>query len=269
LALAFNHWLTIPDDRLILISEIVEMLHNASLMIDDIEDGSILRRGLPVAHSIYGIARTINTANYMYFVALEKCLQLQHPHAMAVFAEQLLELHRGQGMEIYWRDTVQCPTEEQYCEMVVQKTGGLFSLAVRLMQLFSTSNQIDFKPLIDDLGLLFQIRDDYANLCSKEYAEQKSYAEDLTEGKFSFPIIYAINNSGLDGQVINIIRQKPTNIDVKRYCVELLDRCGAFAYTRERLVEIDRRIVSRVATIVGDNRHVLALLDQLRPMYSC
>ena len=62
------------------------------------------------------------------------------------------------------------------------------------MQLFSnnTSADSDFVALTSLLGLYFQIRDDYANLCLEEYSNNKSYAEDLTEGKFSFPILNAI-----------------------------------------------------------------------------
>ncbi|CAG2191856.1 GGPS1 [Mytilus edulis] len=96
------------------------MLHNASLLIDDIEDNSKLRRGIPVAHSIYGVAHTINSANYIYFLGLQKVLMLEHPEATKVFTEQLLELHRGQGMDIYWRDSVVCPTEEEYNTMVIR-----------------------------------------------------------------------------------------------------------------------------------------------------
>jgi geranylgeranyl diphosphate synthase type 3 len=81
--------------------------------------------------------------------------------------EQLLELHRGQGMDIWFRDNFTCPTEDDYKVMVYRKTGALFGLAIRLMQLFS-QNKTNFQPLYEKLGLLFQIRDDYANLCSKE-----------------------------------------------------------------------------------------------------
>lgn len=75
-------------------------LHNASLLIDDIEDSSKLRRGVPVAHSIYGVANTINCANYVYFLALEMCTSLQCPAAMHVFVQELLNLHRGQGLSL-------------------------------------------------------------------------------------------------------------------------------------------------------------------------
>lgn len=70
-------------------------------------------------------------------------------------------------MEIYWRDNFTCPTESEYKQMTIRKTGGLFMLAIRLMQLFSESQQ-DFSKLTAILGLYFQIRDDYCNLICKE-----------------------------------------------------------------------------------------------------
>jgi len=61
------------------------MLHNASLLIDDIQDNSKLRRGSPVAHSIYGVPLTINAANYVYFLAMQKALTLKHPDVTQIF----------------------------------------------------------------------------------------------------------------------------------------------------------------------------------------
>jgi len=78
LILAFNQWLQIDKTSLTAISEIIDMLHTASLLVDDIEDNSKLRRGVPVAHLIYGVPATINCANYVYFLALEKCSNLAH-----------------------------------------------------------------------------------------------------------------------------------------------------------------------------------------------
>ncbi len=65
---AFQRWLRIPVDKVAAIKDIVAELHNASLLVDDIEDGSHLRRGVPVAHAIYGVPSTINCANYVYFM---------------------------------------------------------------------------------------------------------------------------------------------------------------------------------------------------------
>ncbi len=67
-----------------LTQDIIGDLHNASLLIDDIEDNSKLRRGKPVAHSIFGVAPVINCANYVYFLALNKCQNLNNPDATKV-----------------------------------------------------------------------------------------------------------------------------------------------------------------------------------------
>jgi geranylgeranyl diphosphate synthase type 3 len=138
---AFQRWFKIPDDKVVAIKELIGELHNASLLIDDIEDDSTLRRGIPVAHSIYGVPTTINCANYVYFLALERCHRLGNPAAMNIFVLELLNLHRGQGQDIFWRDNLRCPTEEEYERMVLDKTGGLFRLAVGLMQAFSSDDK--------------------------------------------------------------------------------------------------------------------------------
>ncbi|CAG9533401.1 unnamed protein product [Cercopithifilaria johnstoni] len=261
LAKAFNFWLQVDMEVLNSIMTVVEMLHNASLMIDDIEDNSLLRRGLPVTHSIYGIPRTINTANYVYFVALSRCMLLGKFEAVKIFTEQLLELHRGQGKELYWRDIVQCPTVEEYEQMVIQKTGGLFALTVQLMELFG-KKQYDFKSLIRNLAVYFQIRDDYINLCSHSYAELKTFAEDLTEGKFSFPIIVAIGKKYNDDEIISILRQRPKEVEVKKHCIRIIEERGAFGYTLKRLQELHDMLVSHI-DMLGGNRELQDLIEML------
>ncbi|XP_013110633.1 terpene synthase isoform X3 [Stomoxys calcitrans] len=249
LSVAFNYWLNIPKEKLSQIGEIVQMLHNSSLL------------GVPVAHSIYGVPSTINAANYVLFLALEKVQQLGHPEATKVYTEQLLELHRGQGMEIYWRDSFTCPSEQEYKLMTVRKTGGLFMLAIRLMQLFS-NNKEDFTKLTAILGLYFQIRDDYCNLSLKEYTENKSFAEDLTEGKFGFPVIHAVQTQKHDKQVLHILRQRTQDVEVKKYCITLLEKLGSFRYTRNVLESLDEEARAEVKRL-GGNPHMDILLDKL------
>jgi geranylgeranyl diphosphate synthase type 3 len=129
----------------------------------------VLRRGAPAAHIVFGTAQTINCANYVYFQAMQELYKLnsQSGIALAIYCEELLNLHRGQGMDLYWRDTLTLPSEEAYMKMIANKTGGLFRLAVRLMGAVSTCT-FDFMPLVEKIGLIFQIRDDYKNLVSNE-----------------------------------------------------------------------------------------------------
>jgi geranylgeranyl pyrophosphate synthase len=105
-----------------------------SSSIDDIQDASKLRRGSPVAHSIFGIPQTINSGNYAYYLAQERMQDLMDLGAFHIFTTELLNLHRGQGMELYYRDLLVCPTEDEYIKIVLNKTGGLFRLAWGLMQ---------------------------------------------------------------------------------------------------------------------------------------
>jgi geranylgeranyl diphosphate synthase type 3 len=84
---------------------------------DDMQDNSILRRGIPAAHTIYGVPSTISAANYAHVMGLNRVQSLNHPNAMALCTENLLELCHGQGMEIYWRDNYICPSVEEYKEV--------------------------------------------------------------------------------------------------------------------------------------------------------
>ena len=65
---------------------------------------------------------------------MQEIQKLKNPDAIDVYIKEMLNLHRGQGMDLFWRDTLTCPTEDDYLEMVGNKTGGLFRLAVKLMQ---------------------------------------------------------------------------------------------------------------------------------------
>ncbi|RIB01871.1 geranylgeranyl pyrophosphate synthase [Gigaspora rosea] len=248
---AFDHWLIVPKDKLSAITTVVEMLHTASLLIDDVEDASVLRRGVPVAHSIYGVPATINCANYVYFLALHELTKFDNPEMLKIYTSELLNLHRGQGMELYWRDTLTCPSEAEFIDMVSNKTGGLLRLAVRLMQLCSES-KIDYVPLVDDIGIHFQIRDDYMNLQSKKYADNKGFCEDLTEGKFSFPIIHSINSDPNDRRLINILKQHTTSVELKHYAVNIMSETGSFEYTRNYLEKTDKMVREKIEKLNGN-----------------
>jgi geranylgeranyl diphosphate synthase, type III len=262
---SFNAWLEVPPESLEVITKVVGMLHTASLLVDDVEDSSSLRRGLPVAHNIFGVAQTINSANYIYFCALQELQKLRNQKVISIYVEELLNLHRGQGMDLFWRDTMTCPTEEDYLEMVGNKTGGLFRLGIKLMQAESRS-LIDCVPLVNMVGLIFQIRDDYMNLSSPEYSQNKGLCEDLTEGKFSFPIIHSIRADPTNMQLINILGQKTTDVEVKRYAVSYMERTGSFEYTKKVLavlIERARNLCEEIDEGRGRSKGIHKILDKM------
>ncbi|CAN8103574.1 unnamed protein product [Discula destructiva] len=259
---AFNVWLQISDEKLTIIKRIIELLHTASLLIDDIQDNSRLRRGVPVAHSIFGIAQTINSGNYAYFMAQQELPKLGDPRAFDIFTEEMLNLHRGQGMDLYWRDTLICPSEEEYLTMVQNKTGGLFRVAIRLMMI-AKETDLDYVPLVNLLGAIFQIRDDYLNLQSDAYTKNKGYGEDLTEGKFSFPIIHSISSNPANPSLLSILRQRTEDEDVKRYAIQYIKSTGSFEYTEQKIAALMEE-AKEAAKVVGcDARGINKIVEMI------
>ncbi|KAG8899164.1 geranylgeranyl pyrophosphate synthetase [Tulasnella sp. 403] len=267
---AFNLWLDVPLDMLAVIAKVVGMLHTASLLQLSI-----------VTHKIYGIPQTINSANYVYFLAYQELFKLRDQEEMAdgdrprkeqqfdrIITEELLNLHRGQGLDLFWRDSLTCPTENDYIQMVNNKTGGLFRLAVKLMMAKSKST-VDYVPLVNLIGVYFQIRDDYMNLQSTErfrlqYEDNKGFCEDLTEGKFSFPIVHSVRADTSNRQILNVLAKRPTTPTMKHYAVNYMrDRTKSFAYTLDVLTKLDLQARAEVARL-GGNPKLEAILDALQ-----
>jgi len=148
----------------------------------------------------------------------------------------------------------------------MDKTGGLFRLAVGLLQAFATCHStIDFVPLVNHLGLFFQIRDDLINLADDEYFKSKSFCEDLTEGKFSFPVIHCIrtNEQGRGSRLQSILKQKTEDIDVKRYAQQLMRDSGSLQYTLDKCNSLYDEILVQI-TELGGNEKLKHLLETLK-----
>ncbi|KAJ5803033.1 geranylgeranyl pyrophosphate synthase [Penicillium pulvis] len=262
----FNQWFHVPAEKLMVINRVVELLHTASLLIDDVQDESKLRRGLPAAHCIFGVAQTINAANHAYFMAQKHLARLDNPETFRIFTEELLNLHRGQGMDIYWRDCLVCPTEEEYLDMVSDKTGGLFRLGIRLILVESRKASENSLTLVDLLGIVFQIRDDYQNIWSDAYAGKKGYCEDLTEGKFSFPIIHSFLSDSETLQLIHILKQRTEDDTVKNFAKEYMESRGSHIYCKHRvssLMQQARDLVKEIETEMGKSPGINEILDYL------
>ena len=188
---ALTVWLPVAQCDVDRIKETIWMLHNTSLMLDDIEDGSQLRRGRPATHMIFGVAHTMNSAGYLVLDALKQVQRLGDPQCLDIVIDQVRDLYVGQTFDVYWTRSGHCPSEKEYLEMVDKKTGGLFQLLAKLLQ--SLSNGAHIEQLISLFSRFFQIPDDYQNLTDKDYNRQKGFCEDLDEVKYSFSLVHALN----------------------------------------------------------------------------
>jgi geranylgeranyl diphosphate synthase, type III len=100
--------------------------------------------------------------------------------------------------------------------------------------------------------------------CSISYMQSKSYCEDLTEGKFSFPIIHAIKSCPQDTRLLNILRQRPEDHGIKKHAVQWMVQCGSLTYTRTVLTELKNQLFQDLDALGGHAglRGLIAKLDQ-------
>lgn len=272
---SLNVWLHVPPTAIKTITAVVNALHNASLILDDLEDNSPLRRGFPAAHIIFGQAQSINSANFMFVRAVQEAAQNLKPATLTAVLEELEGLYFGQSWDLYWKHNLTYPSEAEYVNMVDHKTGGMFRMLLRMMQAEQVVAErplvsLDFERLTLLFGRFFQIRDDYMNF--GHYASQKGLCEDLDEGKFSYPIVYCLSNHPeYRGHILGVFRQRPTaaastasplSPECKMHLMACLDRCGALDKTLNCLRDLELELeleIDRLEQQAGETNPMLRL----------
>ncbi|KAG7816156.1 hypothetical protein KL928_005122 [Ogataea angusta] len=253
----FNLVLNVPAEKLEKIEAVIDTLHLSSLLIDDIEDNSKLRRSRPCSHLIFGVPQTINCANYMYFVAMRLLTDAidkedKRLAAQNIFLDEMVNLHRGQGLDLHWREINECPSEQDYVNMVMNKTGGLFRLSAKLMNLLADQPCDKLITLSNMLGVIYQIKDDYLNLMSDVYNKNKGYCEDITEGKFSFPIIHSINTNPTNKELQRILKLRTEEHELKLHALNIMKSTHSFEYCREALRDLENQAREVIAEVTQD-----------------
>lgn len=289
--MAFNEMFFKIDDKAVLeeIGDIITIFHNASLLIDDIEDSSALRRGKPCAHKIYGVPLTINSGNLMYFVALQKAIELSKLHledlanllckTNKILVDEMLNLHHGQGLDIYWRDNLEIikddlPSVDDYLRMVKNKTGGLFRLSVKLLALFSPVPNLDIPqlmPFANMLGIIYQIRDDYLNIVDERYSEMKGLSgEDLVEGKLSLPVLHNLRTFKGDSPLHHVLfdlqtsSEREASPELIENAIRYMRETGSLGYTKEVLDHFtDKAKEFLISTGHGNESLLMAIVTHL------
>ncbi|MFA6329600.1 MAG: polyprenyl synthetase family protein [Candidatus Micrarchaeia archaeon] len=230
-----------------------EIIHNGTLMVDDVEDSSDMRRGRPCTHIKYGVDVAVNAGNAMYYLSVLPLLHNRKKYgkkatlrAYDAYVEEMVRLSYGQGMDIHWhRGKANSVTEEQYLQMCAFKTGTIARLAAKWGAIFAggTDAQVEAAGrLAESIGVAFQIQDDVLNLLGEEGKYGKDPGGDISEGKRTLLVIYALKHSSKkDGQRLVGILDSHTK-DGKRIAkaIAIIRDSGAFGHANA----VARRIVA-------------------------
>jgi len=227
---------------------IVEIIHNGTLMVDDVEDNSKLRRGKPCIHKIFGIDIAINTGNLMYYLPhlIIKKLDLDKKTKLAIYDliyEEMLEISIGQGMDLYWHNNGEKISEELYLRMCALKTGTLARMSAKLGALLGNATKKQVRALgkfAETIGVAFQIQDDILNITNKNWG--KDFGEDITEGKRSLMVIRVLEKGKEKdkNRLLEILNLKTKNKKLIEESIEILEKHHSISYAKIKAKKLVR-----------------------------
>ena len=232
--------------------EIISILHNSSLVVDDIQDNSLLRRNQPCAHIKYGVPLSINAA-YLYTFKILHELNKRNDiseTAKHKLVEIIYYAHIGQGMDIYYTQNKIIPTINDYNKMMEYKSGMFFFTILDLLiektkNIIVKKNYDKLRLSLYNFALFFQIRDDYINLTDPMYWKERGFCQDFDEQKISYLVTYCTNNKMTDYELINNLMRKSnkTNED-KIDILKLMYNNGLFNIVYDKLVELREKVLN-------------------------
>jgi geranylgeranyl diphosphate synthase type 3 len=257
----FGKLLAVNNEDIDLINRITNDVHNASLVIDDIEDNSLLRRNEPCAHIKYGIPLSLNAGYYSFFKSLVEISNNFSKETTHKIIEYIYLIHEGQGMDIYYTQNKMIPDLNEYEKMMIYKTGYAFIMNLELLIDKSTNvimkkNHEKLKNVLMGLSLFFQIRDDYINLTDPDYWKSKGFCQDFDEEKISYLIVYftqllikkaqseSKQETMYTANIMDMMKDKSN--ESKKKILLLFHEHGLFDIIYDKLMELKQAVLSEM-----------------------
>ena len=226
---------------------IPEILHNGTIIVDDVEDGATHRRGSPALHQTHGSDIALNAGNAMYFLPLK--VITRNPadlppeirlDAYEMLMDELNRTHLGQGMDICWHNQKEIRvTDEEYLEMCACKTGCLGRIVARLAAIVTDNREYEMAvaDYAEDMAVAFQIADDVLDI---EYALQeggdfgKGVGNDILEGKKTLMAIHAAENAAPEtaARLEEILWAEDNSDEEVHEAIGLFESTGSVEYAR-------------------------------------
>jgi geranylgeranyl diphosphate synthase type I len=222
---------------------IPEIIHNGTLIVDDIEDGSELRRGKPCIHKIFGVDIAINAGNAMYFLPLLVLMRNNYPFkekAYDIIIQEMINVSFGQAMDIAWHNSLADAdnlSEKEYLQMCAYKTGCLARMAAKLGALAAGADEKTIEKmgaLGESIGVLFQIQDDVLNLVGEQFQKGKGFGEDITEGKRTLIVINTLQKANKKDRerLLKILKMHTKDKRLIKEAISIMKKYGSIEYAK-------------------------------------
>jgi len=234
------------------VGAVVELIHTATLVHDDILDGAVIRRSQPTVNALEGVEISVLLGDFLLASAYAEAASLEDRLASRYLSRITRVVCQGEMLQIHNRGNLDL-TEERYYEIIEKKTAVLYAAACEVGARYAGGSEDHVKALHDygmALGLGFQIIDDVLDLTGDEAVVGKSLRTDLSHAKMTLPMIHFLANGPEDERawVRRTLEDGRGGDEAPRIC-EMVQRAGSIDYARERAE--------------GRVRHALELLDGL------
>jgi len=227
---------------------IPEVIHNGTIIVDDVEDNSELRRGKPCSHRIYGVDVAVNVGNAMYFLPFlaliknkTKLSSEKVNKIYEIYIREMINLSLGQAMDIAWHRglaNADALDEKNYLQMCAYKTGTLARMAAKIAAVLADADESLTEKLgqfAEAVGVAFQMQDDILDLTGKEFAERKGgRGQDITEGKRTLMVIHTLSKATPSERkrLLEILGMHTTDQKLRDEAIALMEKYGAIEYTK-------------------------------------
>lgn len=245
----------------LMLAAVIEFIHTATLLHDDVVDESDLRRGKQSANAVWGNAASVLVGDYLYSSAFEMMVRTNIMRVMEILSKTTTAIAEGEVLQLLNCNNPET-TEEKYLEVISRKTAILFSAATRLAAVVSNTNSEVEEKLSQygqHLGVAFQLIDDALDYKATKEELGKNLGDDLAEGKPTLPLIYAIKNSqpAEANLIINAI--KDGNREAFNEVYAIVKSSKAIEYTEQRAYEAAEKAMNAL-DVLPESEYKQALL---------
>ena len=235
---------------------IPELIHEGTIIVDDLEDQGELRRGKPCLHKIFGEDIAMNAGNFIYFLPLLALAKNKNKfksevlvRAYETYIQEMINIGLGQGTDIYWhKGKAKKITEKEYLQMCAFKTGCLSRMAAKLAVILSGGQDELAERLgqvAEAMGVAFQIQDDILDITSAGPERKgfgKSFGNDIKEGKRSLMVIHTLEKATKKDKkrLIELLDKHTDDLEERKAALKIIKKYDSIEYAKKVAKKIMR-----------------------------